>query len=94
MGKLFTRGSFIKMAAVSVVALVFVLFTTGAAFDTSTVSAVLNFGPRTLDSFTFKGKFDSITSSNDPTDFKITLTVENIFTGEKASWEGPPTQLR
>ena len=98
MSALLTRGSFMKMAVASAVGLALGLVkwqpTKAAAFDATTVSAVIDFTPSSLDRFTFKAKFAGVSQPADPNNLKITLKLENLTTGEQANWQGPPTVVR
>jgi hypothetical protein len=98
MSALLTRGSFIKTAVASAVGLALGLVkwqpAKAASFDATTVSAVVDFTNSSLDRFTFKGKFNGVSSPPDPNNLKITLALENVTTGEVATWQGVPTQVR
>jgi TAT (twin-arginine translocation) pathway signal sequence len=63
-----------------------------ASFDE--LEATVDFARTSLDRFTIRAKFNGISQTLDPNTLRIRLEVENLNTGELATYDGPPTVLR
>jgi hypothetical protein len=94
--ELLSRRTLMKIAGAATAGLaidaLWLVPVSAASFDN--VSATIDLNNTTLDHLTIKADFNGISQTLNPNALRIQLRLENLDTGELATFEGPPTRIK